>query len=368
MRSPIRISLEQRTDSPRYLSVAVPLFSVVAALILGAIFLIITGYSPLGTYRDLLENGFLTWRGITDTLGDSTILICTGMAAAFAFQMNLYNIGGEGQLYAGMLGGAWAGLALGPHLPSYLAIPAVLLFSMIAGSLWIAGPAVVRSKLGSSEIVTTLLLTYVAANLLNYFYYTRGSFFRPPGANFPEGRKVPPSASFEPIAGNSLYPSFFIAVVLALFIFWVIKRTDFGYRIQVIADSSRAAQYAGINASRTTFIVLLTSGALAGLGGGMLIVGPYRSINDAVLGVGYGYAGIVVAALARYNYIGIIVAGILFAGLQSGGERLQITSDTPISISVLLQGAILLFALGGEAFRRYRLRVVRSDSKVGSPA
>lgn len=360
----MRISLEQRSDAPRWLGAAVPIGSVLAALLLGAVFLLVTGYSPTETYGDLLRNGYTTWRGFTDTLGDSTILICTGMAAAFAFQMNLYNIGGEGQLYVGMLGGAWAGLALGPHLPSYLAVPAVLLFAAAAGASWVAVPAVVRSRFGSSEIVTTLLLTYVAANLVNYFFYTRSSFFRPPNANFPEGRKVAESATLDPLAGNGFYLSFFVAVAIALALFWVVRRTEFGYRIQVLADSERAARYAGINGPRTTMLVLLASGALAGLGGGMLIVGPYGRIDDAVLGVGYGYAGIVVAALARYNFVAIIVAGILFAGLRSGGERLQITSETPIHISVILQGAILLFALGGEVFRRNRLRIVRTESAV----
>ncbi len=147
MRAPFRIIFEQRAETPKYLSALVPFISVLSALIAGAIFLQATGYSASETYSNMLDDGFLTYRGITETLGLSTVLICTGIAAAFSFQMNLYNIGGEGQLYLGMIGGAWAGLALGPHLPSFVMIPLVLLIGAVSGAVWIFVPALVRSRL-----------------------------------------------------------------------------------------------------------------------------------------------------------------------------------------------------------------------------
>jgi len=363
MRFPLRF--EARTDTPRYLSFAVPLLSIVAALIVGVIFLLITGYDPIDTYQKMLQGGFTTFYGITDTLGLSTVLIFTGVAAAFAFQMNLYNIGGEGQLYLGMIGGAWAGLAFGKSLPSIIAIPVVLIAGAALGALWIVVPAIVRSKLGTSEIVTTLLLTYVALNLMNYFIYTNSSYFRDASTTgFPQGRTLPDAARLDAFGSTRVYPTFFLALVLALFLFWVVKRTEYGYRIQVIADSPRAAQYAGINAQRTTVSVMMISGALAGLAGAALVVGPFGKLDISITTLGYGYAGIVVAALARYNFVAIIATAVLFAGLRTGGAKLQITSDTPIHIGVIIQGAILLFALGGEIFRRYKLRVVRTQQAV----
>lgn len=359
MRKPFRIVFEQRSETPKRLSALVPLVSVLAALLAGAIFLLASGYSPGETYSNMIQDGFLSSRGITDTLGLSTVLICTGIAAAFSFQMNLYNIGGEGQLYLGMIGGAWAGLALGPHLPTFVMVPVVLLVGAICGALWILVPAFVRARLGTSEIVTTLLLTYVAASLVNYFIYTSGSFFRAPDVEFPMGRTVSSSAQLSPIGDTRLYPTFFFVVAVAFFLWWVVKKTEFGYRIQVIADSPRAAHYAGISARRTTMSVMLISGALAGMGGATLIVGTFGKLDPGITLLGYGYAGIVIAALARNNFSAIVVSGILFAGLRVGGDKLQITSDTPIHIGVILQGAILLFALGGEAFRRYRIRAVR---------
>jgi ABC-type uncharacterized transport system permease subunit len=359
MRAPFRIIFEQRSETPKYLAAFVPLISILAALVVGGIFLTATGYSATETYSNMLNDGFLSFRGITDTLGLSTVLICTGLCAAFAFQMNLYNIGGEGQLYLGMLGGAWAGLALGPRLPSIIAVPTVLIIGALFGAAWIFIPAFVRARLGTSEIVTTLLLTYIAASLVNHFIYTPDSYFRPVNSAFPMGRAVANSVQLTPLGNTRMYPTFFLVIALAVLLFWVVKRTEFGYRIQVIADSPRAAQYAGMSARRTTMHVMLISGALSGLGGATLIVGQFGRLDPGITMLGYGYAGIVIAALARNNFSAIIVSGILFAGLRVGGEKLQITTDTPIHIGVMLQGAILLFALGGEVFRRYRIKAIR---------
>ncbi|MFM8868466.1 MAG: ABC transporter permease [Ilumatobacteraceae bacterium] len=359
MKIPMRVVFEQRGEAPKRLSAIVPLVSVAAALFFGALFLLATGYSPWDTYTNMVSDSFGSSRGLTDTLALSTVLICTGIAAAFAFQMNVYNIGGEGQLYLGMIGGAWAGIALGDHLPSLIMVPLVLAFGALGGAAWIFVPAFVRSRLGTSEIVSTLLLTYVASSLIDYVIYTPGSFFRNPNTAFPQGRLFAASAKLDPFGDTRLYPTIILAIVIAVALYWMVKRTEFGYRINVIADSPKAAHYAGISAKRTTMWVMLISGALAGLGGALLIVGPYGKIEPSIVNLGYGYAGIVIAALARNNLAAIVVSGILFSGLRVGGEKLQISTDTPIHIGVMLQGAILIFALGGEAFRRYRIRIVR---------
>jgi simple sugar transport system permease protein len=364
MQVPFWVVFEQRGDTPKRLTVLVPVLSVLAALFFGAIFLFATGYSPFDTYINMVSDGFASSRGITDTLALSTVLICTGIAAAFAFQMNIYNIGGEGQLYLGMIGGAWAGITLGDHLPSLIMVPLVLMFGAIGGALWIFVPAFVRARLGTSEIVSTLLLTYVASSLVEYVIYTPDSYFRNPNTAFPQGRLISASAKLQSFGDSRLYPTIFVAIIIAVALYWVVKRTEFGYRINVIADSSKAAHYAGINSKRTTISVMLISGALAGLGGAMLIVGPYGKIEPSVVNLGYGYAGIVIAALARNNLAAIVVSGILFSGLRVGGEKLQISTDTPIHIGVMLQGAILLFALGGEAFRRYKIQFVRVQAVV----
>jgi simple sugar transport system permease protein len=279
--------------------------------------------------------------------------------------MNLYSIGQEGQLYLGMIGGAWAGIALADSLPKLIAVPAVLLAGALAGAMWIALPAFLRARLGTSEIVSTLLLNYVALNLLNYLIFGSTGFFRDPTTSFPQGRLVADSARLSPISFftdkvTNTYPTFFIAVILAVVLFWFMRVSNYGYETAVYADSPNTARYAGMNSAWLQSSVLLISGALAGAGGAMYVVGPAGKVDPGLLQVGLGYAGIVVAALARYNFIAVIIAAVLFAGLRTGGNALQISNDpVPIAIAVVLQGAVLLFALGGELFRRNKITISR---------
>lgn len=370
-----RVRLEARLTSPQWLLVVVPILSVLFALVVGGIFLALTGHPPLRTYGNLLDNGYTSFYGITDTLGLATPLICTGLAAAFAFRMNLYSIGQEGQLYLGMIGGAWAGIALADALPKLLAIPIVLVMGGVAGAAWIALPALLRAKLGTSEIVSTLLLNYVALNLVNYCIFGSTGFFRDPTTAFPQGRSVAESARLEPFSFftskvTNTYPTFLVAVVLAVGLYWIMKKTNYGYETAVYADSPNTARYAGMSSGWLQSSVLLYSGALAGIGGAMYVVGPAGKVDPGLMQIGLGYAGIVVAALARYNFVAVVLAAILFAGLRTGGNALQASSDpVPIAIAVVLQGAVLLFALGGELFRRNRitlLRVEPTSAKVAS--
>ena len=360
-----RVRMEQRLSTPRLLLFLVPVFSVVLALVVGGVFLAATGHSPIGTYLDLIDNGYTSFYGITDTLGLATPLICTGLAAAFAFRMNLYSIGQEGQMYLGMIGGAWAGIAIADSLPQLVAVPFVLLTGAATGAAWIALPAFLRARLGTSEIVSTLLLNYVALNLLNYLIFGSTGFFRDPTTSFPQGRLVADSARLSPISFftdkvTNTYPTFLIAVILAVVLFWLMRVSNYGYETAVYADSPNTARYAGMNSAWLQSSVLLISGALAGVGGAMYVVGPAGKVDPGLLQVGLGYAGIVVAALARYNFIAVIVAAVLFAGLRTGGNALQISNDpVPIAIAVVLQGAVLLFALGGELFRRNKIIITR---------
>ena len=350
---------------PKLAVVIVPVVSVFFALVLGGVFLALTGHPPVRTYLDLLDNGYTSFYGITDTLGLATPLICTGLAAAFAFRMNLYSIGQEGQMYLGMIGGAWAGIAIADSLPQLVAVPFVLLVGAATGAAWIALPAFLRARLGTSEIVSTLLLNYVALNLLNYLILGSTGFFRDPTTSFPQGRLVADSARLSPISFftdkvTNTYPTFLIAVILAVVLFWLMRVSNYGYETAVYADSPNTARYAGMNSAWLQSSVLLISGGLAGVGGAMYVVGPAGKVDPGLLQVGLGYAGIVVAALARYNFIAVIVAAVLFAGLRTGGNALQISNDpVPIAIAVVLQGAVLLFALGGELFRRNKIIITR---------
>ena len=264
-----------------------------------------------------------------------------------------------------MVGGAWAGIALAPHLNQFIAVPVVLVTGALFGAVWVLVPALLRARMGTSEIVSTLLLNYVALNLINYFIYGSRGFFRDPSTPFPQGRLIGESGRFDSFGTTNTYPTLIISIMLAVFLFWFVRRSNYGYETSVFADSPQTARYAGMNSIWLTTSVLLVSGALAGLGGAMYVVGPAGKVDPGLLQTGLGYAGIVVAALARYNFVAVIITAVLFAGLRVGGSALQASSDpVPIAIAVVLQGAVLLFALGGEIFRRNRVVITRVVQNV----
>ena len=353
------LRLERRLDAPLWRRIVVPVLSVLAALATGAVFLLLTGHEPVTVYRAMFEAAFTTRFGITDTLAVATPLILTALAASVTFRMGLYNIGAEGQLYAGAMASAWAGLALAPDLPGPLAVTVVLLAGAIGGALWIVIPALARAWLNASEIITSLLLTFVALYLMRYLIFGSSSYWRDPAStNFPQGKRIAEVAFLPTWDNTRVHLGLAVAVTAAVLCWVLVSRTGFGFDMRVLGDSPAAARYAGIPIRRTIVVVLLLSGALAGLAGATEVAGTAHALDPNGIAVNYGFVGIVIAALARYNPLGTILVAALLGGMQNAASTLQSlgTERVPIAISLMLQGAILLFALGGEVFVRYRLR------------
>ncbi|MEJ7820132.1 MAG: ABC transporter permease [Rubrobacteraceae bacterium] len=361
----MQLRLERRLEKTRAgHRVLVTVLSILAALVLGAVFLSLTGASPLLVYPEMFRAAFLSWYGVTDTLAVAIPLILTGLAAAVAFRMQLYNIGAEGQLYVGAILGSWAALALAPQLPKPLAILVVFLFGAIGGALWVLPPALAKAWLGTSEIITTLLLNFVALYLMRYLIFGSASFWRDPATtNFPQGKPLPEEA-FLPVLGlTRVHFGLAVALLAAVLLFVLFSRTRFGYDVRVVGDSPGAALYAGISVRRTIVVVMLISGSLAGLAGAGEVAGIAHALDPAGLAVNFGYTGIIVAALARSSPFGVVVVAVLLGGLQNAGTALQSIpggGGVPVEVSFMLQGAILLCALAGELFIRYRLKTRQS--------
>lgn len=359
----MQVRLERRPEARASLRALVAALSVAAALLLGAVFLLATGRSPLLVYVEMFRAAFASWFGITDSLAVAIPLIFTGLAAAVGFRMRLYNIGAEGQLYIGAILSTWAALAIAPQLPRPVAILVVLAFGAIGGALWIVIPALARAYLGTSEIITTLLLNFVALYLMRYLIYGSASYWRDPtSTNFPQGKPIPPEA-YLPVFGLTRVHLGIVFALLAAVLLWaLLSRTRFGYDVKVVGDSPAAAHYAGIPIRRTIVVVLLISGALAGLAGAGEVAGIAYTLDPNGLAVSYGYTGIIVAALARSNPFVVVAVAFLLGGLQNAGTALQSIpggGGVPVEVSYMLQGAILLCALAGELFVRYRLRLRR---------
>jgi general nucleoside transport system permease protein len=376
----MHVRIERRLSQPRWLGLAVPAGSLVFAFAAAAVVLLATGHNPLTEYRKLFDAGFVQTGALGQTLITATPLMFTGLAAAAAFRMRLFNIGAEGQLYIGAITGGAAGLYLGGSGgPSALPIAGMVACGCAGGALWALIPGVLRAFFRTNEIITSLMLNYVAGFLLTYLIFQSQSYWRETkGFNatvFPTGKPLPPSAVWPGlmlhVQGGVAIPlglgfAFLVALVL-----WVLyQRTRFGFEVQVLSDSERAARYGGIRIRRKILAVMAISGAIAGLGGASQD-GDFRHALDGdpngLQKLGYGYTGIVVAALARYNPFAVVVIAFLLGGLENAGTTLQ-GANFPAGLVGVIQGIILFSALGGELLVRYRFRLTRSGRSSTSPA
>jgi simple sugar transport system permease protein len=357
------VRIEKRLHQRRWLMVAVPFGSLVVALAAIAVLLTATGHSPPTTFRRLFDAGFLADGALGNTLIAATPLAFTGLAAAVAFRMRLFNIGAEGQLYLGAIGAAGMALLLAGQSTLVLVV-AMVIGGAALGAAWGAIPGLLRAFLHTNEIITSLMLNYVAALVLNYLIFDSLSYWRDQSATglvFPQGKMLPDAATWPvTMLGSVPIPlGFLLAVAVAALIWLLYARTRFGFEAQVIGDSPRAARYAGMRTRRKIVAIMCLSGAIAGIGGASQM-GDFRHVLDArgLQQANYGYTGIVVAALARYNPFAVVLAAFLIGGLQNAGYTLQ-SADFPSGLVGVMQGMILFAMLGGELLVQYRVGFVR---------
>ena len=366
------IAIERRLKQPRWLSFAVPFLSVLVAFGLIALVLVITGHDPWRTYRRTFTAAFDGAAAWNDTLTLATPLIFTGLAAAVAFRMQLFNIGAEGQLYIGALCASGAAIWLGPDHSLVFTILWMCACGAGGGALWALISGALKAFARTSEILTSLMLNYVAGLLLTYLIFDSASPWRDLSTiqtrSFPQSIALKPSQFWStPSIGKIVLPfGFLLAIGIAVGLYVLFRSTRFGFEMNVIGDSTRAARYAGMRTRRKILAVMGISGAIAGLGGASQ-VGDFSHVLDAspqgLQGANYGYTGIVVAALGRYNPFAVVVVGILAGGLQNAGFFLQ-GADFPSGLVGVMQGIILFCALGGELLIRYRVRFGRRGASA----
>jgi ABC-type uncharacterized transport system permease subunit len=373
----IPVRIERRLQQPRWLLFAVPAASIVFAFFASGLVLLATGHDPSRAYREIFDAAFVNKGAIGQTLIAATPLAFTGLAAAAAFRMRLFNIGGEGQLLIGAITADAAGLYFGGlGWPKPVVIASMVIAGVAGGAGWALIPGILRAFFKTNEIITSLMLNYVAAYLLTYLVFNMNSYWRETkGFNasvFPTSKDLP---------DNALWPAWTIhtqggiplplgagLAVLAAVVLWVLyTRTRFGFEAQVLGDSPRAARYAGMRTRRKILAVMAISGAIAGLGGASQD-GDFRQTLDAdpngLQKQYYGYTGIVVAALGRYNPLAVVLVAVLIGGLQNAGNVLQ-GADFPSGLVGVIQGIILFSALGGELLVRYHFtfrRQVRAET------
>jgi general nucleoside transport system permease protein len=366
------IRVERWVDAPRWLRACVPAISLALAAIIAGLVLALTGHDPFATYGQMYDAAFVARGGMTGTFVYATPLMFTGLCAAIAFRMRAWNIGGEGQLYLGAIGASGVGLALGGW-PAPVIFVGMAIGGAVAGLVWAAIPGILRAYGRTNEILTSLMLNYVAGFLMYYLIYDSSSYWRdltsPSAKVFPLGKYLVGAASWPAFnLGTAILPFGFLVGIVAAGLLWtLIRTTGFGFEMRVVGDSPKAADYAGIRTKRRILTVMAISGAIAGLGGASQI-GDFGHVLDprGLQQAGYGYTGIVVAALSLYEPLAVILVAFLLGALTNAGFALQGPTFPPGLVGVM-EGIILFCVLGGELLVRYRVRLQRRPTGPVAP-
>lgn len=333
---------------------------LILALLLVALVVALAGHDVPTALSALWRGAFGSLRALAATINKAVPIGLCATGIALAYRARLWNIGAEGQLYFGAFAATGIGLAIPESLPAPLAVIAVLTAGMIAGAAWAALAALPRAYLGMNEILSTLMLTYVAILWVDYLVV--GPWADPLTFSFPYSEPIPATARLGQLVGG-VHGGVLVLAAAALLLVAVDRGLRWGYELRVAGDAPRAAIYGGISPVRTILTGLMVAGALAGLAGAIEVSASTGRLQ-AGLSPGYGFMAILVAWLAAGNPLGIAMASVLYAGLQNGGFALQVTGIPP-AITVVLQAVLLLSALAVVGLGRYRVKLFRAGGVTG---
>ncbi|MBI3915243.1 MAG: ABC transporter permease [Chloroflexi bacterium] len=358
-RLPFSIRLEPRMETPRWLPYATSLGSFIGALIIGGIILAFVGGDPLNAYAHIFSAAFGNTGVLSDTLVKASPLILTGLACLIAFRARLWNIGAEGQFYLGAFGATYiVQQVFGKDVSPWIFIPTMAIAGIVMGAAIGLIPGYLKAKFGVNEIITTLMLNYIAFFWNAYWIYgswsDRGFQLTP---TFPANAWLPRlsdyAAQIPAFAGLTIHLGLVFGLLATVAVWYLLARTRWGYEIRLIGDNPNAARYAGIDIVRNTVLVMMISGALAGLAGMAEVTGVVHRLQDRI-SPGYGFTAIIVAWLAKLNPWAVIPVAILFGGLLIGSREIQ-----PSGLARMLQGIILFMLISSEILNRYRIKIER---------
>lgn len=372
----------------------IPLLSIFTALVLGSLVIIVTDLAVLTALRNEFASAFpLMWKAvataygslfegsigslsqivaaigsgdsaaitaafypITDSLVTATPLILTGLAVAVGFRAGLFNIGVEGQLYIGAICSVWVGFAV-KGLPMIIHLPLAILAGAAGGAFWAFIPAILKAKTGAHEVINTIMMNYIAFRLSEWLLSDKGPLKRPGSAN-PVSPFIEKSAEFprffpDPIR---LHLGFFIAIGMAVFVYWFLFKTTWGFEVRTVGQNPDAARYAGMSITRNIIVAMCLSGALAGLAGANEVLGVNHNLALS-FSSGYGFDGIAIALLGKSHPLGVVLTGLLFGTLRSGATRMQNIARIPVEIIDVIQALIIAFIAAPAIIRAiYRLK------------
>jgi simple sugar transport system permease protein len=354
------IRLEARGEPSRAMVWLSPLIAVVLTVAASMVMFAILGTDPVAAIYNYFIDPLTTRNGVAELFVKATPLVLIGVGLSFCFQANVWNIGAEGQFTIGALAGG--GLALAFYeVDSVLLLPAMLIAGVLGGMAWAALPALLKTRFNTNEILTSLMLTYVA--LLTLSYLVHGPWKDPDGYNFPESRLFHDAATLPRlVAGTRLHIGWLFTIALTGAAWLVLARHILGFQIRVIGMAPAAASFAGYRQKRIVWTTLLISGGAAGLAGVIEVAGPIGQIVP-VISPSYGFTAIIVAFLGRLHPVGVLLGGVLMALTYLGGESAQITMNLPNAVTGVFQGMLLFFLLASDVLVRYRIRIRAAERR-----
>ena len=358
----INLSHQQR----RILAYSIPVLAVFAALIFGAVMLLLLGANPIEGYGEMFVGAFGSGDALIATILKATPLLFVGTGIVIAFRANVINIGAEGQMVLGGLFATIAALYL-PEMPPIIMVPLILVAGLLGGALWGWIPGALKAYYRVNEILSTIMLNIVAVQLMSY--QLRGPLIDPAeierGTRIPQTERLMESADLPIIFGDRFHIGPLLAILGAIATYYLLWRTPLGYRLRAVGLSEHAARYAGIPVRRTIALALTLSGAFAGLAGAVLVFGSesHRMVTDGST-MGFtgsaGFNGIVAALLGGLHPIWTIPASFLFGGLIVGGQALQRAVQVPSALIVALNGLVVVFVVAAD---RYRVKLLSVDGR-----
>jgi general nucleoside transport system permease protein len=359
--------LEKRAERSAVIAVASPLIAIALSLVTMAILFAILGKNPLEAlwvyFVEPLTDGF----SLQEIAVKATPLVMIAVGLSLCYIANIWNIGAEGQFIVGAVFGSWLAVRTNGTDAGFWVLPAMLILGALGGALYALIPAICRVYFGASEILTSLMLVYVANFGMDYL--VRGPWRDPQGLNFPT------TAAFDPVASvptlfegaGRLHAGSVIALIVVMLATVLLGRMIMGFQIRVVGAAPKAARFSGFSTDRLVLFTFAVSGALAGLAGIIEVAGPIGHLDPGVSS-GYGFTAIIVAFLGRLNPIGILIAGLFLALTFIGGEGAQISLKVPLDLTKVFQGILLFYVLACDSLIVYRVRYISALRKPAHAA